>query len=79
MIPEKIDKFICLRQLRHYIIHTGVNENTKNCIQRLGLTLDVEKYGEKEFKIIKSAATDMVHLIGICNVLIENPQLASSK
>jgi len=70
MIPEKIDKFICLRELRHYIIHTDINDKTIECLRRLGLTTDIEKYGEKEFKIIKKVRTDMINLIGMSNALL---------
>ena len=70
MIPEKIDNFVYLRELRHYITHTGVNVKTESMVKKLGLSLDIEKYGEKEFKIIKQAVGDIINLIGMSYCLI---------
>ncbi len=75
-IPGKINRFICLRELRHYITHTGLNNKTKVRVNRIGLNLDIEKYNEQEFTIIKRIVTDTINLIGMSYALIENPNLS---
>ena len=72
-IPDKIEKYVCLRELRHYIIHASNRENRELKIKLIALNLDVDKFTEKEFNIIKKIIQDMTNLIGMSMCVIDNP------
>jgi len=75
-IPKKIRNYVCLRELRHFIVHTDLKGQRETKIKSIGLHLDVELFTEKEFNRIKQIVGDVINLIGISMVVIENPQLS---
>lgn len=75
-IPDKIQKYVYLRELRHYIAHTSLQENRELKVKLISLHLDVDKFTEKEFKIIKKIVGDVINLIGMSMCSIDNPNLS---
>jgi hypothetical protein len=77
-IPQKIRKYVCLRELRHYIAHTSEQDGREEKIHSISLNLDVEHFSEREFNIIKNIVGDIINLIGMSKCVIDNPDLRLS-
>jgi len=74
-IPKKIQKYICLRELRNYLVHSSLNKDRELKIKSISLHLDVDKFTEAEFDIIKRIVKDIINLVGMSLVLIDNSEL----
>ena len=75
-MPKKIRNYVHLRELRHFIVHRDPRKRRETRVKSIKLHLNVEKFTEKELNIIKQIIRDIINLIGMCLVIIENPQLS---
>ena len=70
-ISEKIQRYVCLRELRHYIAHTSIKGNRDLKIKLINLHLDVDRFTETEFNNIRKIVNDIINLIGMSMCLID--------
>ena len=77
-IPEKIEKYITLRELRHHLVHRALKKpmpKVQEKLKQIDLSFDLDKFTEKEFETIKKIISDTINLIGMSMILIDNPEI----